>query len=92
MPADDVIRRVGLALKRLREARAVELSLFAKKTGLSVDRAVRIESGNCGGVSLAGLCAYADALGVPLDLLADSIAEPFEQTAEILEEKRRKHV
>lgn len=90
MSADEVIQRVGLALHRLREAQGMDLPHFEKKSGLSAERIVHIETGKYGGLSLAGLCAYADALGVSLDLLADSVAELFEQTAEILEENRRK--
>lgn len=89
MTADDVVRRVSLALKRLRLAKKLTLPALAKRAGLSPGRAEDIEEGRYGGMTLVGLVTCAGALGVPLEFLADSIAEPFEQTAEILEEKAR---
>jgi len=88
MLADEVVPRISLALKRLRLAKCLSLSALARKAGLSPERAEAIETGKYGGLTLAGLVAYAGALGVPLDYLAENIAEPFEQTATILEEKR----
>lgn len=89
MSADEVIIRVGLALRRLRKAHGIGIPEFEKLAGLSAERIEHIESGAYGGMTLAGLVAYADALGVPLDLLADTIAEPFEQAAEVLEDNKR---
>jgi len=86
--ADDVVRRIGEALTRLRQAQGLSLAALARKAGLTAERAEDIETGKYMGLTVAGLVAYADALGVELDLLADSIAEMFEQTAAILEEKR----
>jgi len=90
LTADEIIRHVGGALRDVREATGVGLPEFSKKSGLPVERLALIESGSYPNISIMTLVAYAEAVKLPLHLLADDVVTSFEQITETLNSSKER--
>jgi len=88
--ADDVKRKINDSLRRVREASGQSIPAFAKRSGLSVEHIAQIEDPSYGGTNIDVLCAYAEGLDIPFDLLAETLTEQFDLLRKAFESRRNR--